>query len=254
MRNRVRLVLVQEVIGLGQEERCPVEFETLLAPGHTPPALVAAGIYSEIAVPLKGAHWRATGMALLTSALADGQAWHRGAEKQFLLSSIASSFLGLFGNTADASNRRSSYRASSIYSTRSGRNSGRSGRNSPERANEPAGSSCVRLLGPVPGPVRPSRAGAADRPTAALLNTLSMRAEAGAQGSSRIGEMSVSTGSGGSIEPPKLRTAAGASASARASHKLSARGPSSLGREQSSGSIRISRHERQAADMMHEAL
>jgi len=69
MRSGKRLLLAHEMLGLGQEARHAVEFSTFFADGQTPRTLVAAGIYSSIAVPLKGGPWRATSMALLAKAV-----------------------------------------------------------------------------------------------------------------------------------------------------------------------------------------
>ena len=60
-----QLLLAHEMPGIGQEERNPIKFETLFAADQTPAALVSAGIYSTVAVPLKGRVWREASMALL---------------------------------------------------------------------------------------------------------------------------------------------------------------------------------------------
>jgi len=70
MRSGMRLVLAHEMPGLGQSGRHAVEFKTLFAADQTPDELKRAGIYSTIAVPLKGGAWRETSMALLAKELA----------------------------------------------------------------------------------------------------------------------------------------------------------------------------------------
>jgi len=72
MRRGMRLVLAHEMPGGGREERHAVKFETFFQAGQTPRALVAAGIYSTVAVPLMGGSWRETSMALLSEAIAKG--------------------------------------------------------------------------------------------------------------------------------------------------------------------------------------
>ena len=69
----VQLVLAHEVPGVQQAGRHPIEFAMLFETGLTPPALVAAGIYSTIAVPLKGGAWRQTSMALLMRAISEAE-------------------------------------------------------------------------------------------------------------------------------------------------------------------------------------
>ena len=69
MRCGKRLLLAHEMPGLEQEARHAVEFGTFFADGQTPSTLVAAGIYSSIAVPLKGGPWRKASMALLAKAV-----------------------------------------------------------------------------------------------------------------------------------------------------------------------------------------
>jgi len=70
MRSGMRLVLAHEMPGLGQNGRHAVEFKTFFAADQTPDELKRAGIYSTIAVPLKGGAWRETSMALLAKELA----------------------------------------------------------------------------------------------------------------------------------------------------------------------------------------
>jgi len=71
MRSGKRLLLAHEMPGLGHEAqaRHTVEFGNFFADGQTPSTLVAAGIYSSIAVPLKGGPWREASMALLAKAV-----------------------------------------------------------------------------------------------------------------------------------------------------------------------------------------
>lgn len=69
MQAGIRLVLAHEMPGLGQQEdHCACEFD--LQKNQTPPKLLAAGIYSWTAVPLKGGAWREASMALLAEAIA----------------------------------------------------------------------------------------------------------------------------------------------------------------------------------------
>ena len=68
----VHVLLSHEMPGIGgQEARHAVEFSTFFAnpSGATPNDLLKRGLYSEIAVPLKGGPWREASMALLGSAL-----------------------------------------------------------------------------------------------------------------------------------------------------------------------------------------
>merc|ERR1719506_2271966 len=62
--------------GVGQEERRPCHFSDLFAcdRGTTPRDLLQRGIYSEIAVPLRGGAWRQTSMVMLAQAIAQGAA------------------------------------------------------------------------------------------------------------------------------------------------------------------------------------
>ena len=57
--------------GSGQEERHGCEFGEffLSPPDGTPPELLRCGIYSTIAVPMKGSAWREASMAMLAQAL-----------------------------------------------------------------------------------------------------------------------------------------------------------------------------------------
>ena len=67
----VHMLLAHEMPGVGQEARRPCEFGSFFscADGATPGDLLKRGIYSEIAVALKGGEWRKASMALLTVAL-----------------------------------------------------------------------------------------------------------------------------------------------------------------------------------------
>jgi hypothetical protein len=68
----VHILLVHEMPGIGgQEHRNGCEFGAFFASpdGATPRELLNRGIYSEVAVPLKGGAWRNASMALLGSAL-----------------------------------------------------------------------------------------------------------------------------------------------------------------------------------------
>ena len=68
----VDVLLAHEMPGVGgQDVRFGVEFGTFFscADGATPPELLARGIYSSIAVPLKGGPWREASMALMGMAL-----------------------------------------------------------------------------------------------------------------------------------------------------------------------------------------
>jgi len=68
----VAVLLAHEMPGMGgQDVRFGVEFGTFFscAEGTTPPGLLACGIYSSIAVPLKGGPWREASMALMAMAL-----------------------------------------------------------------------------------------------------------------------------------------------------------------------------------------
>ena len=73
LQHGVQLVLAHEVPGVGQASRDPIEFATLFETSLTPPALVAAGVYSTIAVPLKGGPWREASLALLARAICEAE-------------------------------------------------------------------------------------------------------------------------------------------------------------------------------------
>jgi len=69
----VHVLLTHEMRGVGgQEQRDGCDFGVFLAcaQGTTPEELLKGGVYSEIAVPLKGGSWRKASMALLGLALA----------------------------------------------------------------------------------------------------------------------------------------------------------------------------------------
>ena len=72
MRGGVRLLLAHETPGFGQEGRCAIEFARFFDEDQTPSELVAAGVYSTLAVSLKGREWRATSLALLARAIEGG--------------------------------------------------------------------------------------------------------------------------------------------------------------------------------------
>jgi len=67
----VNVLLVHEMSGVGQAARFGCEFGSFFecANGTTPPELLQRGIYSSIAVPLKGGPWREASMKLLGMAL-----------------------------------------------------------------------------------------------------------------------------------------------------------------------------------------
>ena len=67
----VGLLLAHEMPGLGQDVRHGVEFASFFKDGATDPALLKAGIYGKIAVPLKGDPWRQASMALLAKSLVE---------------------------------------------------------------------------------------------------------------------------------------------------------------------------------------
>ena len=62
MRHSIHLLLVHEMPGIGQAHRHGVEFRTFFPNGGnqvtTPQQLVDNGIYSEVAISLKGGPWR----------------------------------------------------------------------------------------------------------------------------------------------------------------------------------------------------
>jgi len=67
----VHILLAHEMPGAGQEARHGCEFGDFFAcaDGNTPEDLLKRGIYSEIAVPLKGGAWREVSMALMAKSL-----------------------------------------------------------------------------------------------------------------------------------------------------------------------------------------
>lgn len=67
----VNILLAHEMMGEGQEAKFGCEFASLFssADGATPTDLLQRGIYSQIAVPLKGGAWREVSMVLLGKAL-----------------------------------------------------------------------------------------------------------------------------------------------------------------------------------------
>ena len=67
----VPLVLVHEQPGHGQEGRAAVPFSTFFEAGQTPPELLGAGIYRQIATPLRGGALRPVGLALAAAALGE---------------------------------------------------------------------------------------------------------------------------------------------------------------------------------------
>jgi len=71
MKAGVPLLLAHEMSGTNQEERHGCEFGSFFAceAGATPSDLLRRGIYSMIAVALKGAQWRETSMVLLAQSL-----------------------------------------------------------------------------------------------------------------------------------------------------------------------------------------
>jgi hypothetical protein len=68
----VRRVCAAAVTGTGQEARHACEFASFFScvDGATPSELLKRGIYSEVAVPLKGGAWREVSILLLAKALA----------------------------------------------------------------------------------------------------------------------------------------------------------------------------------------
>jgi len=71
LQSGVQVVLAHEMPGLNQEGRFAVEFATFFEEGATPTALVAAGVYSALAIPLKGGEWREVSRALLARAISE---------------------------------------------------------------------------------------------------------------------------------------------------------------------------------------
>ena len=68
----IHVLLAHEMAGVGgQEVRCGCEFSIFFAcaEGATPGRLIGGGLYSELAVPLKGGAWRDTSMVLMGMAL-----------------------------------------------------------------------------------------------------------------------------------------------------------------------------------------
>jgi len=108
----IHLLLAHEMVGLGQEERLGCEFDSFFAcaEGATPTDLIKRGIYTSIAVPLKGREWRKVSMVLLADALGEVPAARspiaRNAED------IASGSDDSSGGTARASAARASLMAS----------------------------------------------------------------------------------------------------------------------------------------------
>jgi len=75
----IRLLLAHEMIGVGgQETRGGCDFGSFFAcpDGATPHDLITRGIYSKIAVALKGGAWREVSMALMAQALAEPPPGH----------------------------------------------------------------------------------------------------------------------------------------------------------------------------------
>ena len=74
MQRGVHILLLHEMPGEEQAARHGVEFGTFFADpdGATPGHLLKAGIYAQIAVPLKGVEYRKVSMALFATMLADG--------------------------------------------------------------------------------------------------------------------------------------------------------------------------------------
>ena len=81
---QVNVLLVHEMPGVGgQEARFGCEFGSFFscADGETPEELLARGIYSSIAVPLKGGAWREASMVLLGLALGMSKEEEKDAEQ-----------------------------------------------------------------------------------------------------------------------------------------------------------------------------
>ena len=68
----IHLILAHEMEGFGEADRKGCKFELMFACDHgaTPQELLQAGIYTEIAVGLKGKEWRKASTALLVGELA----------------------------------------------------------------------------------------------------------------------------------------------------------------------------------------
>jgi len=72
----VHLLLAHEMSGIGQDGRFPCDFANFFGGcdrGSTPQELLLAGIYSDIAVGLKGWRWRQASMVMLAKAIASGR-------------------------------------------------------------------------------------------------------------------------------------------------------------------------------------
>ena len=72
MESGVNLLLAHEMPGIGQEGRHPCGFDAFFScdRGTTPQALLRGGIYTSIAIPLRGVEWREASMVMLAGALA----------------------------------------------------------------------------------------------------------------------------------------------------------------------------------------
>lgn len=71
LRDNIPLLLCHEMPGIGQEPQrhaCP--FDSIFA--MTPQELLLAGVYATIAIPLKGAEWRTTSLALVLKGINAG--------------------------------------------------------------------------------------------------------------------------------------------------------------------------------------
>ena len=71
------LVLAHEMPGLKGDERCACEFKSFFDGGSTPPELIKSGIYSKIAIALKGVEWRQPGLVALARALSMAPGEHK---------------------------------------------------------------------------------------------------------------------------------------------------------------------------------
>ena len=78
MRLGVPLLLAHEMPGIGQESRDPVDFGAFFkcAEGTTPQELLDHGIYSKIALALKGGEWREVSMSMVANAIAKATGEH----------------------------------------------------------------------------------------------------------------------------------------------------------------------------------
>jgi hypothetical protein len=83
----IHILLAHEMVGVGQDERHPCDFDSFFAcdRGTTPQQLLQRGIYSSIAVPLKGLEWRQVSMVMLEHAV--------GAQGDFSEEKVEESFL-----------------------------------------------------------------------------------------------------------------------------------------------------------------